>query len=61
MLRGTRSSELQIFQSGSDPLVADKGKEDIGSILSLIGMDPVQRNARRGSSRGDSGLRFDAL
>jgi len=31
------------FQGGSDPLVADKWREDVGNILSLMGVDPVQR------------------
>ena len=31
------------FQGGSDPLVADKWKEDVGNILCLMGVDPVQR------------------
>ena len=31
------------FQGGSDPLVADKWREDVSNILSLMGVDPVQR------------------
>jgi len=31
------------FSGGSDPLVADKWKEDVGKILSLMGVDSVQR------------------
>lgn len=31
------------FQGGSDPMVTDKWKEDVGNILDLIGVDPVQR------------------
>ena len=32
------------FLGGFDPLVADKWKEDVGNILSLMGDDPVQRH-----------------
>ena len=31
------------FQGGADPLVANKWKEDVGNILSLMGVDRVQR------------------
>ena len=31
------------FQGSTDPLVADKWKEDVSSILSLMGVDRVQR------------------
>ena len=31
------------FSGGSDPLVADKWKEDVGNILDLMGVDPIQR------------------
>ena len=30
------------FQGGFDPLVANKWKEDVGALLELIGVDPVQ-------------------
>ena len=31
------------FQGGSDPLAADKWKEDTGNIFDLMGMDPIRR------------------
>ena len=31
------------FQGVFNPLVADKWKEDVGNILSMMGVDPVQR------------------
>ena len=44
------------FQGGCDPLVADKWKEDVGSILDLMGIDPVQRQRLAAFSlRGDAG------
>ena len=31
------------FEGGSDPLVADKWKEDVGNILGLMGVDRIHR------------------
>ena len=31
------------FSRGSDPLVVDNWKEDVGNILDLMGVDPIQR------------------
>ena len=31
------------FAGVPDPLVADKWKEDVGNVLSLMGVDPIQR------------------
>jgi hypothetical protein len=43
------------FQGGCDPLVADKWKEDVGNILNLMGVNPMQRQRLTTSSlRGDS-------
>ena len=41
------------FAGGSDPLVADKWNEDMGNILSLMGVDQIQRLATF-SLKGDA-------
>ena len=43
------------FQGGCDPLVAYNWKEDVGHILDLLGVDPVQRQRLAAFSlRGDA-------
>ena len=36
---------VPVFREGSDPLVVDRWKEDMGNILDLMGMAPIQRQS----------------
>ena len=45
------------FQGGFDPLVANKWKEDVSSLLELLGVDPVQSHRLAAFSlKGDACL-----
>jgi len=45
------------FHGGSDPLVADKWKEDTDSALSYMGVDSIQRQRLAAYSlKGDAGI-----
>ena len=49
------------FEGGSDPLVADKWKEDVNKILSLMGVDRVQRQRLAAFSlKGDANKWYKA-
>ena len=49
------------FQGSTDPLVADKWKENVSSILSLMGVDRVQRQRLAAFSlKGDAGKWYRA-
>jgi len=43
MIERFQNLQAPMFHGGSDPLVADRWKEDMGNILKLMGMDPIQR------------------
>ena len=49
------------FPGGSDPLVADKWKRDVGNILNLMGVDGVQRQRLAAFSlKGDASKWYKA-